>query len=110
MNKYVPESKAEEKSTRSISGTYKSGIGEGEDVVVNQTLCDSQTKGTNDYTDGKIVLYRNGENGINFLAEQIEYNEIMYDRILTGWKLTSVIKDGTEITDFIEPENQKLCR
>ena len=109
INKYVPESKAEEKNTRSINVTYKSGIGEGEDVVVTQTLCDSQTQGTNDYTDGKIVLYRNGENGVNFTAEQVEYNGTKYDRILTGWKLTSVMKDGTEITNFVEPENQNYA-
>lgn len=109
INRYVPESKAEEKNTKSISVTYKSGIGEGEDVVVTQTLCDSQTQGSNDYTDGKIVLYRNGENGINFSAEQVEYNKVMYDRILTGWKLTSVMKDGTEITNFVEPENQNYA-
>ena len=110
-NRYVPESKAEEKNIKTIQVTYKSGIGEGEDVVANQTLCDSQTQGANDYTDGKIVLYRNGENGINFTAEQIKYeaNNVMYDRILTGWKLTSVIKDGTEITNFIEPENQNYA-
>ena len=109
INKYVPESKAEEKNTRSINVTYKSGIGEGEDVVVPQTLCDSQTQGTNDYTDGKIVLYRNGKNGVNFTAEQVEYNGTKYDRILTGWKLTSVMKDGTEITNFVEPENQNYA-
>ena len=108
-NKYVPASKAEEKSAKSITVTYKAGIGEGEDVVVNQTLCDSQTQGSNDYTDGKIVLYRNGKNEVNFSAEQVEYNKVMYDRILTGWKLTSVIKDGTEITEFIEPENQNYA-
>ena len=109
INRYVPESKAEEKNTKSISVTYKSGIGEGEDVVVTQTLCDSQTQGSNDYTDGKIVLYRNGKKGINFSAEQVEYNKVMYDRILTGWKLTSVMKDGTEITNFVEPENQNYA-
>lgn len=110
-NRYVPESKAEEKNVKTIQVTYKAGIGEGEDVVVNQEICDSQTQGSNDYTDGKIVLYRNGENGINFTADQIKYeaNNVMYDRILTGWKLTSVIKDGTKITDFIEPENQNYA-
>lgn len=109
QKRYIPESKAEENNSQKINVTYKSGIGEGEDVIVSQTLCDSQTQGTNDYTDGKIVLYRNGENGINFSAEQVEYNGVMYDRILTGWKLKSVIKDGTEITDFIEPENQNYA-
>ena len=93
QKRYIPESKAEENNSQKINVTYKSGIGEGEDVIVSQTLCDSQTQGTNDYTDGKIVLYRNGENGINFSAEQVEYNGVMYDRILTGWKLKSVIKD-----------------
>ena len=33
INRYVPESKAEEKNTKSISVTYKSGIGEGEDYT-----------------------------------------------------------------------------
>ena len=109
--KYTPESKAEEKNTKTIQVTYKSGIGEGEDVVVTQALCDSKTQGSNDYTDGKIVLYRNGENGINFTASQVKYeaNGVMYDRILTGWKLTSVTKDGTEITEFIEPKNQNYA-
>ena len=72
-------------------------------------MCDSQTQGTNDYTDGKIVLCRNGKKGVNFSAEQVEYNATMYDRILTGWKLTSVTKDGIEITNFVEPENQNYA-
>lgn len=99
------------KGRREKCKKYTFGIGEGEDVVVTQTLCDSQTQGENDYTDGKIVLYRNGENGVNFKASQIKYeaNNVMYDRILTGWKLISVMKDGTEITDFIEPENQNYA-
>lgn len=109
IKRYVPESKAEEESKKSIKVTYKSGIENIEDVVVNQTLSDSQTCGDNDYTDGKIVFYRNGKNGINFLASQIEYNKTMYDRILTGWKLTSVVKNGTEITNFIEPTNQNYA-
>ena len=109
IKKYMPESKAEEKNTKTIQVTYKAGIGTGEDVTVNQTVCDSQTQGTNDYTDGKIVLYRNGKNGLNFSAEQVEYNGTMYDRILTGWKLISVMKNGTEITNFIEPENQNYA-
>ena len=107
----MPESKAEEKNTKTIQVTYKAGIGTGEDVTVNQEVCDSQTQGENDYTDGKIVLYRNGENGLNFMAEQIKYeaNNVMYDRILTGWKLTSVMKNGIEITNYLEPENQNYA-
>ena len=112
QNRYIPESKAETSSSKTLKVRYKSGIGEGEDVVVTQNLCDSQSKGSNDYTDGKVVLYRNGENGengVNFTASKIEYNGVKYDRILTGWKLTSVIKNGKEITEFIEPENQNYA-
>ena len=109
QNRYIQESKAETTNNKTLKVTYKSGIGEGEDVVTTQILCDSQSLGSNDYTDGKIVLYRNGENGIDFTASKVEYNGVEYDRILTGWKLTSVIKNGKEITEFIEPENQNYA-
>lgn len=109
QNRYIQESKADTTSSKTLKVTYQSGIGEGEDVVATQILCDSQSLGSNDYTDGKIVLYRNGENGIDFTASKVEYNGVEYERILTGWKLTSVIKNGKEITEFIEPENQNYA-
>lgn len=69
-----------------------------------------QTCGSYDYTDGKIVLMVNGENGITFDGGKTTYNNLEYDRVLTGYKLVSVTKsDGTVITDFVEPENQNYA-
>lgn len=68
-----------------------------------------------DYTDNKVVLPRNGEvvakydsSGKFISNEAITFTKASadgYDRILSGYKLTAVLKNGTVLTEFIKPEN-----
>lgn len=93
----------------SITVTYTAGTGIGAPVTVIHEVKNKQTCGENDYTDGKIVLTKNNENGVNFTHTKknvkIDGATYQYDMLLTGWKLTSVTQDGTQITTFEEPEH-----
>ncbi len=102
-----------------VKVTYKSGNGTGSDVTVDQPVLKSGTKGSNDYTDYKIIFARNNKTvnvgttstplnvTINF-THQNDANGYSY--ILTGWKLTQVVKNKngntTTYTEFVEPLNR----
>ena len=106
-----------EATTETISVTYKVGDGmcidsdgnvlETESVTYSETIYDSGTQGTNDYTDNKIILRTSSELG--FTHESTTYNDLEYEMVLTGWKLTSVTQNGTVITTYVEPENQNYA-
>ena len=103
----------------SITVTYTSGEGQGNDVVVQQDLLSSRTKGTNDYTDYKIIFARNNAttnvgttNDVNNVTINFSHENDSngYSYILTGWKLIEVVtnKNGTpEVhNEFVKPENE----
>lgn len=104
----VPKSKASLPITLDVS--YKSGDGTGKSITTTQKILDEQTQGDNDYTNRKIVLYKNGDTtsdnkAIKFEGGTVEENGHTYEKILTGWKVTSVTYDGKKITEYVRPEN-----
>ena len=106
-----------EATSETISVTYKVGDGmcidsdgnvlETESITYSETIYDSGTQGTNDYTDNKIILRTSSELG--FTHESTTYNDLEYEMVLTGWKLISVTQNGTVITTYVEPENQNYA-
>lgn len=107
----IPISKAEENG---LTVTYRAGSGTGETVITNQNIVDKQTQGEYDYTDNKIVLYANNSTTsdgktISFNGGTTTYNDKTYEKVLTGWKLTAATKNGTKITQFVEPEHQNYA-
>ena len=102
-----------------VKVTYKSGNGTGSDVTVTQPVLKSGTKGSNDYTDYKIIFARNNKT-VNVGTSSIPLNVTInfthqndangYSYILTGWKLTQVVKNKngntTTYTEFVEPLNR----
>ena len=103
----VPKSKASLPITLDVS--YKSGDGTGKSITTTQKILDEQTQGDNDYTNRKIVLYKNGDTtsdnkAIKFEGGTVEENGHTYEKILTGWKVTSVTYDGKKIKEYIIEE------
>lgn len=77
----VPKSKAGKPT--SIEITYKAGTGKGENVITTQDILDWQTQ---------ITLSKNNE----FDGGTVEVDEHTYQKVLTGWKLTSITENGVK--------------
>lgn len=105
----MPGSKASLPVT--IDVLYKSGEGSGKDVTTSQKILNEQSNGSNDYTSRKIVLHKNGDTttegkSISFEGGTVEEQGKVYEKVLTGWKVTGVTKDGKKLTEFVKPENE----
>lgn len=89
-------------NTTSVKITYKSGSGSGSDYGTTVTPT------TKNYADNVAVLIKN--NGVtNYthsdVTKSINGVSKSYQMILTGWKLVSVVQNGTTISTFEEPEH-----
>ena len=89
-------------STTSVKITYKPGSGSGSNYSTTVTPT------TKNYANNVAVLIKN--NGVtNYthsdVTKSINGVSKSYQMILTGWKLVSVVQNGTTISTFEEPEH-----